>query len=157
MHNGQAIVVPGDWGANLATWNVLAAANVPGPVDGTIVQTKNVGGGAFPTGQALDAWLGNVGALGQNGVPAGGLSIFSPRFNAIVGPANTPSQPWITDVDPRGAQAYSAQLSFDTPVGRDAGSSTGTCGRPAGCTAGDLSPQEKAIEFSLFNLSSCVN
>jgi hypothetical protein len=39
----------------------------------------------------------------------------------------------------------------------DSANVTGGHPPPAGCTAGDLSPQEKAIEFSLFNLSSCVN
>jgi hypothetical protein len=70
-----------------------------------------------------------------------------------------------------GATMY---FSFDTPVstspsasycGRAVFSDLHVAGNPAtkdnppppdGCTDADLSPQEKALEFMLFDLSSCV-
>ncbi len=140
-------------------------------------------------GQALDQWLGVVGALGQNGVPAKELSIFQPRYNAVVGPANTASQPWITSDSTSPSPNQTMFFSFDTPVNTpplpDGGppnycgravfsdlhvsgnpstndtentpSLFGLAGPPAtGCDNTDLSPQEKALEFMLFDLSSCV-
>jgi hypothetical protein len=202
----QGYAAPADWGANLATWTPGGGMN-NGPDDGIIVQTLNVGGGPFVKGQMLDQWLGIVGALGQ-GVPAGDLSIYSPRYNAVVGPANVPSQPWITDTmggttgggtcryrcpdagtTTGGGTQQTMYFSFDTPVslaaptdggspaycgravfsdlhvagnpppaasGSDSGNKMGGMAPPQGCTAGDLSPQEKALEFMLFDLSSCV-
>ena len=116
----------------------------------------------------------NVNALGQNGVPAGDLSIYSPRYNASVGPSNKPSQPWIQ------AASSTMYFSFDTPIQTGPlppdQTSYNYCGRavfsdlhvggdpstsdssppPGGCDNTNLSPQERALEFMLFDLSSCV-
>ncbi|HEY2510839.1 MAG TPA: hypothetical protein VGI39_08285 [Polyangiaceae bacterium] len=185
LSSGQSYSAPSDWGNALATWS-QDTGNSNGPVGGTIQTTLNTGGGAFQKGQILQQWLTNVGALGQ-GVAAGQLSIYSPRYNAAVSTGNAASQPWINSPPssgggfggggtPTGGTMY---FSFDTPVGGtpspDGGAPT-YCGRgvfsdlhvsgdpsdsdtsspPNGCGAGALSPQEKALEFMLFDLSSCV-
>ncbi len=151
--------------ANLATWT-------PGTQDITninanILQTLP-NGNPFPKGVALFDWLGNVGALTN-----GELPIQQAKHNADVGVANTPSTPWIAADKDAMAPNGTEYFSFDTPLDADAGA---VCGRvvysdlhvgaasndqphmpvPTGCTAGKLSPQEDALEFMLFDLSSCV-
>ena len=114
LSSGQSYSAPSDWGSNLATWSAgVGSAN--GPVGGIIDTTLNGSGGTFPKGMALEQWLGlpTVNALGQNGVPAGELSIYQPRYNAVVGSGNKPSQPWITDDDGEPSTMY---FSFDTPT-----------------------------------------
>jgi hypothetical protein len=187
FHYAWFNTAPPDWGNNLATW-AKGGGTAQGPDNGVIVQTLNVGGGPFVKGQMLDQWLGVVAALGTDGVPAGDLAIFAPRYNAVVGPANKPSQPWITDM--RNGTNQTMYFSFDTPVNAAANAYCGravfsdlhvsgcsmsgaTCNipyvsamdsanfmggqaPPGGCIAGGLSPQEKVLEFMLFDLSSCV-
>lgn len=148
---------------NLATWS--AGSNDLGDVNGTIVTS-------FPKGQALAQWLMNTNAL-TNGV----LPIKEARHNADVGPMHMASQPWILADQSAMAPGATQYFSFNTPTdvmigpdGRD------YCGRvvysdlhvgaasnddpqmpvPASCTNVDLSPQEKALEFMLFDLSACV-
>lgn len=148
---------------NLATWS--AGSNDLGDVNGTIVTS-------FPKGQALAQWLMNTNAL-TNGV----LPIKEARHNADVGPMHVASQPWILADPSSMAPGATQYFSFNTPTdvmigpdGRD------YCGRvvysdlhvgaasndnpnmpvPTSCTNVDLSPQEKALEFMLFDLSACV-
>jgi hypothetical protein len=144
---------------------------------GGVIQTTLANGQPFPKGQALQQWLGNVNALGVNGAPAGELPIEEAKHNADVTAANTLSTTWIV-ADPSapnwpgGAQYF----SFDTPLGEapenqcgrvvysdlHVGSASGDYGgrgghiAPTGCAAKDLSPQEKALEFMLFDLSACI-
>jgi hypothetical protein len=173
--SGQGYSAPSDWGNHLAAWTANGNGMGAGsntPIGGTIVTTLNGSSGTFAKGQALDQWLGNVGALGQNGVPAGQLSIYQPRYNAQVSATNKPSQPWIT------SSPWTMYFSFDTPVNPPAGKDGQPkyCGRavfsdlhvagdpsttdgtspPSSCSTGALSPQEKALEFMLFDLSACV-
>jgi hypothetical protein len=160
----QSYSAPSDWGTSLATWS-LDTSDGNSDIGGTIDQTLNGSTMPFAKGVALDQWLGVVDALGKGGVPSTELSIYQPRYNASVGPANKPSQPWIT------SGSNTMYFSFDTPVG-----ASQYCGRavfsdlhvagdpstsdssppPGGCDTGPLSPQEKALEFMLFDLSSCV-
>ena len=111
----QNYSAPPDWGTNgdkLATWTA-GNGNLSTSIGGIIDTTLNGTTQMFPKGQALLQWLGLVNALGQNGVPPQELSIFQPRFNAVVAATNTPSQPWITaDQSPN-----TMYFSFDTPVG----------------------------------------
>ncbi len=165
---------PADWGNSLATWSA-GFGGIGANANGKIVQTLNGSNKPFPKGVALYEWLGLHGALGVQGAPAHELPIFQPRFNSVVAPANKPSQPWISD-DPTSSTMY---FSFDTPTSAPVDPKTGLpayCGRavfsdlhvsgnplttdtgppPGGCAGVDLSPQEKALEFMLFDLSSCV-
>jgi hypothetical protein len=157
-------------GQNLATWT--PGDNQIGPggdgnVDGTIVTTLP-NGQSFPKGVALNEWLTNVGAL-----TAGELPIAQTKHNADVSAANTPSQTWILADSQSGAPGAALYFSFNTPT---TAAPAAQCGRvvysdlhvgaasgdtpsmpvPAECASGDLSPQEKALEFMLFDLSSCV-
>jgi hypothetical protein len=171
---------PMDWGTNLATWSDSQNGNQTA-TNGTIVQTLNGSTSPFPKGQALFQWLGLVNALGVNGAPTGDINIQAPRYNAVVGPSDKPSQPWIDDV----SSNFTLYFSFDTPVGGEMplptdGGPPSYCGRavfsdlhvsgspqtldPSGaggggspsCTQRAMLPQEKALEFMLFDLSSCV-
>jgi hypothetical protein len=180
----QTYSPPADWGNNLASWHTDLTNTAPdggqdpvGPVGGAIDQTLNGSSAPFPKGQALFQWLGVVNALGLNGVPAQQASIYQPRYNAVVGSSNTHSQSWITSTG--GVPNQTMYFSFDTPVNAPAppdGGLPNYCGRtvfsdlhvagnpsttdtsppPTGCQNVDLSPQEKALEFMLFDLSSCV-
>jgi hypothetical protein len=156
----------GPFGAqNLATW--YWGGKDIGNVDADVVTTR-WDGTPFVRGQALHDWLAGPKV---NALTKGRLPIQAAKHNADVTVANTASQPWLV-VD--GATQEAQDFTFDTPFGADAGAQ---CGRvafsdmhvgaasgdyatdkttPTGCADGPLSPQEKALEFILFDLSSCV-
>jgi hypothetical protein len=125
--------------------------------------------------------LGVPAQAGGQAAPAGELPIEEPKHNADVSAANVPSTAWIVadqHATPAGATQY---FSFDTPLNqpanmqcgrvvysdlhvgsasRDYGGNVGTGSVtgivPNDCGMGDLSPQEKALEFMLFDLSACI-
>jgi len=136
----------------------------------TRINTKN-----FPKGEAFAAWLLNVKAsttLGELDIYAAKTSVQSLSPNR--------AQPWIyRDDEPKG----DFYLTISTPVAvKDDDPPPEACGRvvftdlhvsksgggdamdfsdqetpfPDGCTSSVLTPQEKALEFMLFDLSSCV-
>jgi hypothetical protein len=169
---GQSYTVPSVWN-NLAQWdpNQSGADAIGGIID----QTLNGSTKPFAKGEALYQWLGLNKALVAVGT-GHELPIFGARFDGTVGPNNTPSQPWIVS-DSKGIAGVTEYFSFDTPVGApDApdGGPPNYCGRavfsdlhvagatadtnppPTGCVSGPLSAQEKALEFMIFDLSSCV-
>jgi hypothetical protein len=161
---------------NLATWKTMAQTYTVEP--NANIETTLPSGQTFPRGVAMKDWLTNVGALTN-----GELHIVQARHNAVVTAVNTPSTPWIvTDMSaqPPNETEY---FSFDTPFGTAAAEQ---CGRvvysdlhvggasmdygtndmsqqiprnaivPSGCANNALSPQEKALEFMLFDLSGCI-
>lgn len=111
----------------------------------------------FPKGAALADWLELVGATPVNGQID--LEDTYERVKSV----NPPAQRWIY------SSTTTQTYSFNTPVGVDAGDQ---CGRaifssfhvttgaggvfPQRCSNAPLTPQEKALEFMLFDLSACV-
>jgi hypothetical protein len=175
----QQYAAPMDWGSKLATWTSAGSSTAPtAPIGGILDTTLNGTTKPFPKGVAFQQWLAfeqfltDGGVLGTGGVAAGELPIYQPRYNAVVGPTNTPSQGWITS-DATGMAGQTMLFSFDMPI---ASAPAPSCGRavfsdihaegnpatvdtppaPSGCATVDLSPQEKALEFMLFDLSGCV-
>lgn len=143
----------------------------PSPFTATIDTT-------FAKGQALAEWLMNVGGS----TTMGQLVIVGAK--QTVQTANTMmSQRWIYSEammsGSRSIPASTQYYSFNTPIGVEASQqcgktvfsdlhvsagagganeddSTPTKPFPTGCITTDLSPQEKALEFMLFDLSACV-
>ena len=182
LDSSQSYTAPSDWGTNLATWTA-DSSDGNGPIGGVIQTTLNGSTMPFQKGLNLSTWLDENGALGTNMEPPTELAIYQPRYNARVGAANTPSQAWIAaDPSTPGESGATMYFSFDTPVGAPipaGGTSPAYCGRavfsdlhvnsdttvymtpdtgppPGGCVSHPLTPQEKALEFMLFDLSSCV-
>jgi hypothetical protein len=116
------------------------------------------------TGQNLATWLGDVGALSG----ADQIALDATRFD--VASVNPPSEQFIYATQP---QTQTLQFDFYTPVGSPMAQQ---CGRvifsdfhvidlvqgmqpppfPGECTMTPMTAQEKALEFMLFNLASCV-
>jgi hypothetical protein len=121
---------------------------------------------SFPKGEALANWLVNVNAsttLGQ--LPLRGAQHTIDRVGT--------GQRWIYSTNPASVQYMSVNTPIDSAqvCGRvvlsDIHVSTGAGGDtdddsdpskpfPTGCKTTDLSPQEKTLEFMLFDLSACV-
>ena len=148
-----------NWAVDKGSWG--------GPFTGNVQQVS------FPRGQALANWLHQPvvygGTLGQ--IP---VDVIRNDFTSAVAPA----QEWLyTQAPPdQGLAHMDIHYTFDTPF--TAGGPAGTCGRvvfsdfhvedasnnkaggkifPKECTAGALTPQEKLLEFMLFDLTSCVS
>jgi hypothetical protein len=119
---------------------------------------------SFPKGQALHDWLINVGASPTPGQ----IDIDGPQHT--VDDVNAQySTRWIYSVQPEepGVQFF----TFNTPAGAPEDQ---LCGRvvytdihvsadsnpgsafPSGCSNSELTPQEKALLFILFDLSACI-
>lgn len=147
---------------NLALWT--AGSQDVGNINASIVTS-------FPKGQALHQWLMNNGALVN-----GELMIEEARHNADVTSEHDVSQPWIVGAPTSEAPGATQYFSFNTPTAQAKVPDGKLCGRvvfsdlhvgaasndntrmpvPASCSDVPLSPQEKALEFMLFDLSACV-
>jgi hypothetical protein len=123
---------------------------------------------SFAKGQAFAEWLLNV----QASTTLGTLDIVQAQ-NSCSKVDPTLAQSWITTTNPVG----NFYVTINTPVGKS-GMPLDACGRvvftdlhvsgavadsshddtpfPGGCVSTNITPQEKALEFMLFDLSSCV-
>ncbi len=133
------------------------------PLDATINQT-------FPKGAALAKWLVNVGAS----TTLGTLSVVGPRDNIqSVNPML--SREWITLDNPNATPPKVVEyMSFNAPLGTPEAEACGRAvytglhvsnsmedrpqppGFPKECEKTDLTAQEKAVAFMLFDLSACI-
>ncbi|HEX2871048.1 MAG TPA: carboxypeptidase regulatory-like domain-containing protein [Polyangiaceae bacterium] len=133
------------------------ASALPSPAIGTINTS-------FPKGAALADWLVNVKASTTRGQ----ISIIDAE-NTVQSVLNPNAISWIASPDAKtpGAPIY---FSFPTPIAGPAcgrmvfsdihvASGSGDTGKepfPSGCTNPNLTPQQAALAFMIFDLSSCV-
>jgi len=126
----------------------------------------------FPKGKAFAEWMVNV----NGSTTLGELVIHGAEHS--VDSTNAGAQSWIAGTDAQNGKPMVQYFSFNAPVevapeqqcGRvvmsdlhvsasAAAGSPSDSGKqpfPNGCVTTDLTPQEKALEFMLFDLSSCV-
>jgi hypothetical protein len=176
---------PFDTTPPLATWQTanpgFIGTDQTVSQNGDIVTTLP-NGMPFPEGVSLKKWLGNVGALtnGQLPIYFSRVNATVTMANTHSQPWVTLDQ--TTPAPGAGATQY---FSFDTPIGVGAAEQcgrvvysdlhvSGGAGSsqpniapdypgfqsggivPDGCDQHDLTPQEKALEFMIFDLSSCL-
>jgi hypothetical protein len=116
---------------------------------------------------AFSDWLVNVGAS----TTPGQLAVNGSKHlvDSVIGNMATP---WLTGTDTSKKTPTLQYFSFTTPIGAPecgrmvfsdvhvsaGGGDLGTVPFPSRCDmiSADLSPQEKALEFMLFDISSCV-
>lgn len=143
----------------IAVWeDPTALTYAPGGDGAYLVDTT------FPSGSELSAWLFSVGASTTQG-QIGLVNVKDPATSVLAGVA----QRWIYQTGL--GEPY---ISANTPIEK-AASPSEQCGRivqtgihvaaavndshgpfPSGCVSAGLTAQEKALEYLLFDLSSCV-
>jgi hypothetical protein len=146
----------------VATWTPSSStAAVNGPFKNDV---------SFPKGAALHDWLGSQVALNGDGT----IPLNPPDVKTSVTVANSPTLRWVYDTATNNVK----YMSFLTPIGGMPASAAAdgggpqycgkavftdihTSGGPSGnvpgdCGTADLTPQQKALEFLFFDLSSCV-
>jgi len=132
---------------------------------------------SFPKGQAFAQWLTNVGASSTPGL----LDIYDSRDDVWTSDGGFPATEWLSAPNPNNGNIPSLQhLTFNVPLNPPPlpdGDAGVQCGRvvfsdfhvatsairsksitfPQTCILdGGFTPQEKALVFMLFDLSSCV-
>jgi len=153
-----------DW-KQIITWNFGAAQNEATQL--TIVDEVS-----NPKGMSFATWLMNVGASTTRDE----VTVSEPRYTAQAITAPAKAEQWVF-VDPlRSTPAGKVSVQdalFTTPndlpedqrcgkvVFSDMHVSSGSSSKtnvpfPGGCASGDLTPQEKALAFIFFDISSCV-
>jgi len=153
----------------LADWEQTATFNFSAPQDqeNTIASVDE----SVPKGQSFAQWLVNVGAsTTRDQIPITGARYTLPSNNAAMSDRRVYLDQSIAAVN---GHVSVQDLEFTTPVtaatddrcGKvvfsdmhvaSGSSSNKTVPFPNGCSTTDLSPQEKALAFIFFDISSCV-
>ena len=170
--NGKSppTVVAPPFGQDVASWITPDTTDAIGTVIPTVIDTT------FPKGQAFADWLLAVGAS----TTLGSLTLSGEVKPTVIDtqpPTPPVSQRWIYEPlsGTSGPALRTHYFSFNTPI---TSAPENQCGRfvytglhvttsdsskadsktkfPSCCQVRDLLPQEKAIEFMVFDLSSCV-
>lgn len=114
---------------------------------------------SFPKGKIFADWLEQVGVTARRGE----LSITRPQW--YIDAVRAPAQRWVHTTSPATIQHF----TFNTPLGV---AKEKQCGRvlfsnfhvqgegsgkfPSSCAPGPLSPEERLVEFMLFDVTACV-
>jgi hypothetical protein len=164
----------------VANWDIGADPNTTSetPFTGTVSQTAP---GTTAPGTFVE-WLNYVKALNTNSTPPppnpATVTLQQARYD-VKSVAET-STPWITEATDPNDTALGPMLlhfTFNTPVAATADAGVTQCGHgifsdfhvtvsgaeppapttfPGECTAGDLTSQERILEYMIWDLSSCV-
>jgi hypothetical protein len=149
----NSVSAPPDF-VSTANWKPTAAGGASASGSYSVDQT-------FPKGMSFAKWLVNVGASSTLGsIPLDKIA------DSVVSVNNPPSTQWIS------GSGHVQYMSFNTPTTVTADqqcgravfsdlhvSGSGASSFPSDCTfdkSGNLTPQQKALEFLFFDLSSCV-
>jgi hypothetical protein len=158
MSHYNAQWISGSASAPQPIWNTVAACHtdtIPSSSTGVIDQVNNPKGAAFAT------WMMNVG-----GAAGGSFTIDQPK-ESCTSVDNTKAERWVyTTAGTEIPQNFQFTTPQESPKDNRCGkvvfsdmhvSGTGTSGNfPSSCTAGALTPQEKALAFMFFDIASCV-
>jgi hypothetical protein len=157
--------------SGIATWAVPEKIPPAVPQNPATTATPSDISAAFPKAVAMREWLTQ-----QNALVSGKLPVFDARHN--IDAVGKDGLAWISASNPNaGNQPAIQYMSFNTPVGA---ADDAVCGRvvlsdlhvgagsdasgtddpqgafPDGCKTTELTAQQKALEFMLFDLSSCI-
>lgn len=119
---------------------------------------------SFPKGQALAEWLQGIGATATPGQ----ITLHDTYLRSLA--VNAPTQRWLYSEEPASLQSFTFNAPIDAAAeqqcGRFAYSSFHIAGSsnsssleptfPSECDDAPLTPQERVLEFMLFDLASCV-
>ncbi len=155
--------------APVPTTGVWNPRTNPAAADASLPATINQ---TFPKGEALAKWLVNVNASTTQGT----LNVIGPRDEIQTVNPNV-SREWITVDNPNfpAAPKVVEYMSFNAPIGVPEAEACGRAvftglhvsnsvedrvvqprGFPLECGATELTAQEKAVAFMLFDLSACI-
>jgi hypothetical protein len=153
-----------------ATWDVNANRNATANGGAGVTFTGNVDVTSNPKGTVFSRWLGVVGALSSTSPPQVDIAAGRHDVDSVAGA----STDWIDGTDPSPPSASRSNMllhfTFDTPVGQtkqcghaifsdfhvNNQSSTNASLFPAECDTSALTPQERVLEYMIWDLQSCV-